>query len=75
LRNQPPPPNPATLTAQQSRDYEKAAQNFAFRAVAEIYDARLRKNVIVPCTGRGGTIPLLDARFPIQIKIGRKTLF
>jgi hypothetical protein len=75
LRNQPPTPNPATLTAQQSRDYEKVAQNFAFRAVVEIYDGRLRKNVIVPVHGMWGYETFPDARFPIQIKIKAEDTF
>jgi len=75
LRNQPPMPNPATLTAQQSRDYEKAAQNFAFRAVVEIYDGRLRKTVIVPVHGTWGYDTFPEARFPIQIKIKAEDTF
>ena len=72
LRNQPPRLDQrlaAEMTLEQSREREKRAQNFMFRAVAEVYDARLGKKLIMTLVGAWPFDSFPEARFEIRIWI------
>jgi hypothetical protein len=71
LRSQPTPGEAAktNLTAAESRELEGRSQSFRFRLVAEVYDAKLKKTVLV---SQGFDWPVAgypDARFEIKVKI------
>jgi hypothetical protein len=72
LTDQPSMPDQTSMTIEQSRDYEKHAQNFSFHSIVEIYDARLQRKVILPIGGAWPYVSYPDARFEINIKIDAK---
>jgi hypothetical protein len=71
LRSQPTPSEAAkmNLTVAESRELERRSQSFLFRLVAEVYDAKLKKSVLIsqgfPWSFAGNP----DARFEIKLKI------
>ena len=72
LINQPPVSSEASMrqmTLEQSRERERRAQNFRFRSIVEIYDARLHQKVFVPLVGTWPDFAFPDARFEISIQI------
>ncbi len=72
LMNQPSVSSEASMrqmTLEQSRERERRAQNFRFRSIVEIYDARLQRKVIVPLVGAWPYAVFPDARFEISIQI------
>jgi len=69
LRNEPPPLTAPTITSEESREYERRAQTFAFRAVAEIYVAGLGGKLVLPLVGSWPYATFHEARFVIKIII------
>src|SRR2546428_868548 len=60
------------MTLEQSREYEESAQNFRFRSIVEIFDARVQRRVFVPLRGPGLTPHFPTPRFEISIQIDAK---
>jgi hypothetical protein len=75
LLKQPPVPTEVVMrqmTLEQSREYERHAQNFTFRAIVEIDDARLQKKVFVPLVGAWPYTTFPEAQFKIDVQIDTK---
>jgi hypothetical protein len=71
LRSQPSPGEAAktNLTAEESRKLEERSQSFRFRLVAEVYDAKLRKSVLISQAFLWPFAGYPEARFEIKIQI------
>jgi hypothetical protein len=72
LKDQSPMPDQANMTLEQSRDYERHAQNFRFHSIVEIYDARLQRKVFLAIGNTWSYFTFPDARFEIKIQIDAK---
>jgi hypothetical protein len=56
-------------TPDQFREHERRAQNFVFRSIVEIYDARLQRKVFLQLRGAWPYVAFPDARFEITIQV------